>query len=556
MGKTVTSRRQALGTAFVAIVAVLLIVAASGLYLLVSTRMTSSSTTYSTSKTTSTTSQPSTGQQSGSSAVYQTIERNLTLRGQAAVVPCVGFNEANCPSAPNATLHPVDLITYGGTYYYLYNKTEETQCCGVFSNATTTITIAPTFSTYATWFTNSSVFCISPAHPITNTEHQNRTCPNEPYHTNSFDIQIPSTSALSSTTGLRLDLSLSINSSGGIIVIVDEFNTLARVNNLSASAHWPLNPSGLFLWLQGSCGPPNFPVGYAILQGNYSASSFKTGVPLTLEAQPLTTCPYEAPTPYFAFRPLSDVALTYQWANIASLAGVYNVTVNTSCHWTPGSGCFTGGTGTWSGYWTGSGSQRGAGIEIDGGACPGQSSSHSCPLLFDDFPSGTYTVVAADEWGQVVLLHFKVTGGTSAMTTTTSTTLISQCPTGTVPMTVNGSDYCASDVSKDIVVQQPGYSYLLNSSITFMGVKFETICPSNYSGCPGTNGSSMTVTAAAIQFNMTFPDGTREAAGGVIGDSTYFFALSNHRNPRGGILIEYISGTYSYKAFLLVSPSK
>ena len=267
---------------------------------------TSPTTIHSTSTTTSTTSHPPTGQQSGPSTVYQTIERNLTLRGQAAVVPCVGFNEPSCPSASNATLHPIDLIAYGGTYYYLYNKTVETQCCGVISNATTTITIAPTFTTYATWFTNSSVFCISPAHPITNTEHQNRTCPNERYHTNSFDIQTPSTSALNSTTGLRLDLSLSINSSGGIIMIVDEFNTLARMNNLSASSHWPLNPSDLFLWLQGSCGPPNFPVGYAIFQGNYSASSFRTGVPLTLEAQPLTTCPYEAPEPYFAFKPLSE----------------------------------------------------------------------------------------------------------------------------------------------------------------------------------------------------------------------------------------------------------
>ncbi|HLQ07277.1 MAG TPA: hypothetical protein VK126_05940, partial [Nitrososphaerales archaeon] len=382
MSKALTSRRRAIGTAFVAIVVVVLIVAASGLVFLSSTRWTPTPTTHSTSLGTSTSGQSSVGQQSGSSAVYQILGRNLTLRGQAAVVPCIGFNEVSCPSASNATLHPVELIAYGGNHYHLYNKTEETQCCGVISNATTTITIAPTFTTYATWFTNSSIFCISPAHPITNTEHQNRTCPTEPYRAISFDIQTPSTSALSSTTGLRLDLSLSSNSSGGVIVTVDEFNTLGRVNNLSASNNWPLNPSGLFLWLQGICGQPNFPVGYAIFQGNYSATSFKTGVPLTLEAQPITTCPYEAPTPYFAFKPLNDVALTYQWANIASLAGVYNVTVNTSCHWTRGSGCITGGTGTWSGYWTGTGSQQGAGLEIDGGACPDLSSSHSC-LLFN-----------------------------------------------------------------------------------------------------------------------------------------------------------------------------
>ena len=121
-------------------------------------------------------------------------------------------------------------------------------------------------------------------------------------------------------------------------------------------------------------------------------------------------------------------------------------------------------------------------------------------------------------------------------------------------MAVNGTSYCASDVSKDIVIQQPGYGYFLNPSITFMGVNFQTICPPNYRGCPGSNSSSTIVLASTILFNLTFADGTVERVGGVIGDSTYFFALSNHLNPRAGSLIEYISGTNSLKIFLLVSP--
>jgi hypothetical protein len=56
--------------------------------------------------------------------------------------------------------------------------------------------------------------------------------------------------------------------------------------------------------------------------------------------------------------------------------------------------------------------------------------------------------------------------------------------------------------------------------------------------------------------NVTFSDGTKVMVGGVIGDSTNFFAISHHTDPKAGILIEYISSTHSYKAFLLLSPSK
>jgi len=128
---------------------------------------------------------------------------------------------------------------------------------------------------------------------------------------------------------------------------------------------------------------------------------------LVLDVQPLIFCPVgPAPTPYFAFEPLSDVALTYQWANFTSLEGVYNVTVNTACHWSSGSGCDLSAAGPWSGYWTGSSSLQGQNAR--GGACSPQAGLEACPLEFNEFPKGVYTVVAADEWGQVVLLHFTV----------------------------------------------------------------------------------------------------------------------------------------------------
>jgi hypothetical protein len=130
-------------------------------------------------------------------------------------------------------------------------------------------------------------------------------------------------------------------------------------------------------------------------------------------------------------------------------------------------------------------------------------------------------------------------------------------------MNVNGSLYYADDISKDTVVQNPGYAYFLNGSVTFDGVKFETICPSTYSGCPTPTGTAvqnqMTVMAGAVKMNVTFPDRSTETIGEVFGDSTYAFVLSQHTNPRAGLVIEYVTYNYPnnfppYHAFLLVSP--
>jgi hypothetical protein len=116
-------------------------------------------------------------------------------------------------------------------------------------------------------------------------------------------------------------------------------------------------------------------------------------------------------------------------------------------------------------------------------------------------------------------------------------------------MNVNGSFYYADDISSDVVVQNPGYAYIRNASVTFDGVKFETICPQGYSGCPVPSGSTTTQTVIQVRlgvyrFNMTFPDSTTETAQGFIGDATYTFALSNHVSSRAGMLIEYIEYNY------------
>lgn len=340
--------------------------------------------------------------ETSTSAVYQVVKENLTLNGQAAQQPCIGFNLGNCTASSTVSLHNVDLITYGSRYYYLYSASESN---GEPQNDSQPLPV----TTYTVWFTNSSVYCINPAHPLTNSERQNPTCPTTPYEATKILVPVSSASTVNSTLGLRLTAFLMANSSGGISIGVDETNILNHTNKVMAADHWPLGASDMFLWLQDGCGPPtSIPIGYAILQGNYSFISFRQGSPLWLEVTPEIVCPYEAPTPYYTFNPMSDVA---RWSG-SYIA--YDMPVVTPCVFNPGSGCYWFGTGTYLGYWIGSTVQAGGGqLGVIGGACPGATttgigSSIGCPLIFNQFSTGVYTVVAGDEWGQIVVLHFVV----------------------------------------------------------------------------------------------------------------------------------------------------
>ncbi|HYB75955.1 MAG TPA: hypothetical protein VEC08_03255 [Nitrososphaerales archaeon] len=123
-------------------------------------------------------------------------------------------------------------------------------------------------------------------------------------------------------------------------------------------------------------------------------------------------------------------------------------------------------------------------------------------------------------------------------------------------MNVNGSFYWADDVSKDTVIGNPGYSYFLNGSVTFDGVKFSTICPPTYQDCPGSSSSSTLVMIGLIMFNMTFPDKSTVTTSQFMGDGIYIPIIPQHQ-PRAGMLVEYVgdypSSTTAYGVWLLVS---
>ena len=178
-----------------------------------------------------------------------------------------------------------------------------------------------------------------------------------------------SSTTVKSVDGLALSLLLNstrIRPGQGISITVQEKNTLSTVNNVSTSAHWPLR--GLSV---GPCGPLNFPVGVAIIQGYYDSSSVSAGRPLGLYQPEQHSCPaILSEIDAYVFQPSSDRA---------SIVG--------SCTPEP---CFTenmSSTVGARGYW----------IE-----------SLLPSAAFSEFAPGLYTAVGGDEWGTLAVLHFLV----------------------------------------------------------------------------------------------------------------------------------------------------
>ena len=87
---------------------------------------------------------------------YEVINPYVTVRGQAAGLPCAAL-EFPCVTAANQSISAM-LIRYNGTYYYLsyygsFNKQSGTETIqdGVLTN-----------TWYTIWYDNSTVYCVSP----------------------------------------------------------------------------------------------------------------------------------------------------------------------------------------------------------------------------------------------------------------------------------------------------------------------------------------------------------------------------------------------------------
>ena len=171
-----------------------------------------------------------------------------------------------------------------------------------------------------------------------------------------------------SANGLSLSLSLgstSYNSLQQVTIVIDETNTLSKTNSVSTSDQWPL--SGLNV---SSCGTLNYPFGVAVFQGYYTSGDISSATPLRIfNSTAMFGCPMIFFINRYDFQPSSDVAAIFQSSSTNPVSTEnMNAEVQTN------------------GYWMASQN-----------------------LNEYNFTPGVYTVVAGDEWGALVMVHFTVT---------------------------------------------------------------------------------------------------------------------------------------------------
>jgi len=164
----------------------------------------------------------------------------------------------------------------------------------------------------------------------------------------------------SSKSANGLSLSLSLDSTTykpgqQLTIVIDEINTLSKTNKVYTADKWPL--TGLSV---SPCGTLNYPFGVSIFQGNYTTANVSSAMPLTLfyPGEPHGCPMILSGISSYVFQPLNDVAAIYQISNTEPFIEKINTEVQTNG--------------------------------------------------LTDADSGVYTVVAGDEWGNMVVLHFTV----------------------------------------------------------------------------------------------------------------------------------------------------
>ena len=206
--------------------------------------------------------------------------------------------------------------------------------------------------------------------------------------------QTSQSSSVSTTTenGLRLNLAVSpssIYSGDTVTVSLSDFNTLDMVNSPVMSALPMIGGAPL-----GSSPCGQLPLGFGVASGYYGTGNVSQASLLSLYQPGLYyPCPAEFPVAYFSFSPLSDNVSLYS----LQPSKMSNATVPTLMWTEPDTF-----NQSFSGYWTGQGFPV------------GNDTSHS-------FQPGVYTLVGADRYGQLVVVHFYVQPAASTTTTEQST---------------------------------------------------------------------------------------------------------------------------------------
>jgi hypothetical protein len=171
---------------------------------------------------------------------------------------------------------------------------------------------------------------------------------------------------LNSSDGLGLTIQVEPSLKGNYTFTVRESNLLNSVNNVTEADGWAYHQDSA-----DECGPDPYtnPVEFAVVQGHYGQNNYTSsrGLPFFNPS-----IPYECgevtitgSSNAFAFQPLSD-AFTFPIGSAQPEVGAASVTITTSGYWTVG---------------------------------------QDDVAAMKPFPPGAYTVIGADEWGDVVFLQ-------------------------------------------------------------------------------------------------------------------------------------------------------
>lgn len=185
---------------------------------------------------------------------------------------------------------------------------------------------------------------------------------------------IPDTSTSDSLFNSTLHLQLILSMSNSTIIYgqnetiqVQVYNALNSMNSIRPDENFPTFASGYRI-SPGPCS--EMPYGFAVIQGNYDMSDLGAATPLELYQPGIYSCPVEFSVSQYQFFGHDTEARIYSNNSASQQPGLtdFNYVLNLS------------------GYWS-------SGPQYSG---------------FRTFETGVYTVVAADGWGEAVLLHFYV----------------------------------------------------------------------------------------------------------------------------------------------------
>jgi hypothetical protein len=170
---------------------------------------------------------------------------------------------------------------------------------------------------------------------------------------------------------LYLNTSSSVRTRSNFSIFADSYNPSTSVANITAENDWvvPLNSTN-----GAPCGDEGQTVGFAVAEGHYTSSNITAAKLLDL-VNPLATynCPlyfgYGSPTG-FIFQPASDGGASYGCVGVSPTCPTGNATATYDLNPLTVTGYYQGDT-------------------------------------FTSFAPRTYTVLAEDEWGALVLAYFR-----------------------------------------------------------------------------------------------------------------------------------------------------